>query len=103
MDFKKDIIGFGGLKVISDRAATYANRVLTILNLVLLINLNSLAGADLMQYWWVGVIGTIGFIALMIFDLYVIYPSEINFRDTRSDVMDGMHRKLDRILEKKVK
>lgn len=95
MMFKKDVMGFGGLKVISDRAATYANRVLTILNLILLINLNSLAGADLMQYLWLGILSFMAFILLLVFDLVVIYPSEINFRDIRSSVMGDMHTKLD--------
>jgi hypothetical protein len=97
--FKKDVMGFGGLKVISDRAATYANRVLTILNLILLVNLNTMAGADLMQYLWLGVLGFVAFIALLVFDLVVIYPSEINFRDTRSNVMGDMHTKLDMPVE----
>jgi len=95
-----DIMGFGGMKVITDRAATYFNRVLTILNLILLINLNSLAGADLMQYLWICVIGGIAFVALMIFDLLVIYPDEINFRDIRSDVMGGTKKKVEEIDKK---
>jgi membrane protein YdbS with pleckstrin-like domain len=100
---KRDIFGFGGMKVITDRAATYANRVLTIINLVLLVNLNVLAGADIMQYMWVGLLGLVAFIVLIVFDLVVIYPQEINFRDTRSDVMGEMHRKLDELLKEKEK
>lgn len=101
-DLRRDIVGFGGMKVITDRAATYANRVLTIINLLLLVNLNTLAGTDLLQYWWLGVLGAIGFLAIMVFDTFIIYPQEINFRDTRSNVMGDMHTKLDKIYDKLV-
>lgn len=84
---RKNPLNLGGLKIITDRAATYANRVLTVINLLLLVNLNVNQGADLWQYLPLVVVGTLGFIILMVIDMVIIYPQEIEYRDERSPTL----------------
>lgn len=85
---------YGRFKIITDRAATYAGRVITVINLLLLVNLNLTTGTDLFQYIPLAIIGGVLFFIAMIFDMVVIYPQEVTYRDNRSKVMSGIDKRL---------
>jgi hypothetical protein len=90
----------GTWKVIADRTMNYMSRAVTLINFILLINISSLLGSDMMQYAGIGMLLGIGGLVFMIFDIIVIFPGENNYLSRNNPMLLSMEKDIKEINER---
>lgn len=94
-------IEIGGWKFIGDRALNYLGRVVSLVNFILVLNINNLLGVDVWSYapWFAA--SLIAGALFMVFDTLVILPQENKFCFTQNPVVMAIHKDVGR-LEKEI-